>query len=628
VTAAGGEEPPPEQVSHLFGRPEYSHPVNDGQKARILLSVQRHYGNRYTQRVLAKSRSSQAGVEVSIPAQQTPGPMIQRSPDDGVPATSGGGAETTAGAPPPQPATTVASGLVVEDSATDLTPGQMRKGEFLSQLKDSVCRAVEDALSGTTGVPAGCPYIDYWFNYYRDKDAQHLERAVQMYAPGSAGATAASEYIRAATESARSAANTWARTGEVTGLIGGAGGALSSLASGAAELVSGIGGLFFKGREGGPNDTDDPLAIQAQLGPGHSLESNTGSSMQTAFGRDFSNLRVHTDSKAAELSSRLNARAFTVGRDVAFAAGEYQPGTLIGDALIAHELAHVMQQGGGGTAELPMQKGAGEDGSLEEDADTAAVQAVVSVWGGRKGVLAGSAKNVMPRLKSGLRLSSCKSKPDPNLRLRDALKSMLEITGPVDHTAVLAAIQGASLSERQAVLNDASTMGLIRSRFSGVSAVTVMSSLLLEAYRWRNPMSNDFVDYFYVHHGAGTLPASATMNCWESVMYAAYLAGSIDSNWIRAFYTDALSTGDPNARAWTLLGYSSALPQYPATTPSAGQLIFYVDPPGGAIPGHVLLSVGGDYGISLWNQPNNQNFVQRIRLTDLSGAIYIGAPPW
>jgi hypothetical protein len=68
--------------------------------------------------------------------------------------------------------------------------------------------------------------------------------------------------------------------------------------------------------------------------------------MSSAFGYDFSGVRVHTGTKAASVATELNARAFTVGRDIAFGAGEYQPGTPIGDALIAHELAHVVQQGG------------------------------------------------------------------------------------------------------------------------------------------------------------------------------------------------------------------------------------------------------------------------------------------
>jgi hypothetical protein len=62
------------------------------------------------------------------------------------------------------------------------------------------------------------------------------------------------------------------------------------------------------------------------------------------FGRNFNQVRVHTDPHAAEVSRALNARAFTVGDDVFFGAGEYRPGNSGGRRLIAHELAHTVQQ--------------------------------------------------------------------------------------------------------------------------------------------------------------------------------------------------------------------------------------------------------------------------------------------
>jgi Domain of unknown function (DUF4157) len=127
--------------------------------------------------------------------------------------------------------------------------------------------------------------------------------------------------------------------------------------------------------------------------------------MGAAFGMDFSGVRVHTDAEAVDLSNQLKARAFTIGTDIAFGADEYQPGTLVGDALIAHELAHVAQQGGSSEA-VPLHKDDdGVSGWLEEDADSAAVQAVVGMQGGALGSFD---KSAMPRLKSQLRLQSCK----------------------------------------------------------------------------------------------------------------------------------------------------------------------------------------------------------------------------
>ena len=62
---------------------------------------------------------------------------------------------------------------------------------------------------------------------------------------------------------------------------------------------------------------------------------------------DFGTVRIHTDHRAASAARSLGAAAFTVGSDIAFAAGRYQPGTDAGRRLLAHELVHVVQQSGG-----------------------------------------------------------------------------------------------------------------------------------------------------------------------------------------------------------------------------------------------------------------------------------------
>jgi hypothetical protein len=66
--------------------------------------------------------------------------------------------------------------------------------------------------------------------------------------------------------------------------------------------------------------------------------------MESRFGHDFSQVRVHADSRAVQLAQALNARAFTVGCDIVFGAGQYDPQSFEGKRLIAHELTHVLQQ--------------------------------------------------------------------------------------------------------------------------------------------------------------------------------------------------------------------------------------------------------------------------------------------
>ena len=101
---------------------------------------------------------------------------------------------------------------------------------------------------------------------------------------------------------------------------------------------------------------DDPsrqaatLSVDAQLGAltasGSPLPAAARSFFEGRFGRDFGRVRVHADRHAAGLADALQARAFTVGSHIAFAAGEYAPETPAGRHLLAHELTHVVQQGG------------------------------------------------------------------------------------------------------------------------------------------------------------------------------------------------------------------------------------------------------------------------------------------
>lgn len=87
-----------------------------------------------------------------------------------------------------------------------------------------------------------------------------------------------------------------------------------------------------------------------QAGGGHALDAGARSMMESRLGHDFSGVRVHHDDAAASAAQALHSRAFTVGRDVFFNAGEYRPHTTSGRELIAHELTHTVQQAGPGSA--------------------------------------------------------------------------------------------------------------------------------------------------------------------------------------------------------------------------------------------------------------------------------------
>jgi hypothetical protein len=80
---------------------------------------------------------------------------------------------------------------------------------------------------------------------------------------------------------------------------------------------------------------------------GQPLDPGTRATMESRFGIDFSRVRIHTDAQAAKSAQAVNALAYTAGEDVVFAGGHYSPRTAEGQRLIAHELAHVVQQSGG-----------------------------------------------------------------------------------------------------------------------------------------------------------------------------------------------------------------------------------------------------------------------------------------
>jgi Domain of unknown function (DUF4157) len=88
-----------------------------------------------------------------------------------------------------------------------------------------------------------------------------------------------------------------------------------------------------------------PIVNDVLRSPGRPIDPRTRSVLEPRFGRDFGNVRVHTEGLASQSAEALMARAYTVGRDIAFRRGEYAPDTIAGRSLLAHELAHVVQQG-------------------------------------------------------------------------------------------------------------------------------------------------------------------------------------------------------------------------------------------------------------------------------------------
>jgi len=105
---------------------------------------------------------------------------------------------------------------------------------------------------------------------------------------------------------------------------------------------------------------------------GHPLPAPVRADFEGRFGHDFSRVRVHDDAEAHDRSRRLGAEAYTFGSHIHFAAGRFEPRTPGGRALLAHELAHTLQQGSAAPA-AESEVAVGEaDSPLEAAADQAA----------------------------------------------------------------------------------------------------------------------------------------------------------------------------------------------------------------------------------------------------------------
>jgi Domain of unknown function (DUF4157) len=127
------------------------------------------------------------------------------------------------------------------------------------------------------------------------------------------------------------------------------------------------------GQQGGEIDDDLQSQISAAQGGGRPLDKTSSHKVGTALNSDFSNVRVHTDSNADQLNQSLNASAFTLGSDVFFSKGAYEPGTQRGQKLLAHELTHVVQQGGVKPNKVQTKLVVGAAGDkYEEEADAVA----------------------------------------------------------------------------------------------------------------------------------------------------------------------------------------------------------------------------------------------------------------
>ena len=94
-------------------------------------------------------------------------------------------------------------------------------------------------------------------------------------------------------------------------------------------------------------EAPSPVLDVIGRGGGRPLDPEVRGVMESHMGHDFGDVRIHTDGRASESARSINAQAYTVGTDIVFQGGRYEPGTPAGQRMIAHELTHVVQQKAG-----------------------------------------------------------------------------------------------------------------------------------------------------------------------------------------------------------------------------------------------------------------------------------------
>jgi hypothetical protein len=121
--------------------------------------------------------------------------------------------------------------------------------------------------------------------------------------------------------------------------------------------------------------TAPPAGPETLRSRGQALDADTRAYFEPRYGHDFSRVRVHADQQASETARAMDAVAYTVGSQIAFAGGRYQPGTAPGRRLLAHELAHVAQQRNASVPRTHLEVGKPSD-AAEGAADAAAQHAL------------------------------------------------------------------------------------------------------------------------------------------------------------------------------------------------------------------------------------------------------------
>ncbi len=331
--------------------------------------------------------------------------------------------------------------LIVDDGPVQ--PGQMLRSQFFEQLRADVM-AICTAELGPEFAGSGCPFVDQTFDRYRGLPIANAEALLKRTTPGAQAARTASDLIPLAVAHMRGGIQIWRDTGKAPpelAVIAPGAPVGTPPASEAAQALR------------APDGGETLASLAADLGPGAPLDGGTASRMASALGADVSGARIHTGSIAARKAADAGAVAFAVGEHVVMGASAPAAGTIEGDALLAHELAHVAQQRD--AAADPKARRApigGESAAAEDHADQHAEGALAELHGG--GRIARMASRVGAAFKTGLQLQRCKN-PEEKAHSKIVQLATRRAQGlPQFHNAV----DGTSLAKLEALLTNLSAI--------------------------------------------------------------------------------------------------------------------------------------------------------------------------
>jgi hypothetical protein len=320
---------------------------------------------------------------------------------------------------------------------------------------------------------------------------------------------------------------------------------------------------------GGGAGVADPgveRAVARARGGGGPVPDGVRRRMERVTGADLGEARVHVDAEADRLTDALGARAFTVGADVFVRRSEYRPGTAGGDALLGHELTHVVQQrGADATVQRLIRANYPWRGVVTNPAGADVYQNA-----------AGPAGNVL----------LATTQPGEIVNVVGGIGVYLDVrswsgNGYVAHQDVddaTTAQMDAGLGPRLRWKNSGATGTSTQVHHADPTRVVEIYGTDFAA--WALGKGGEWL------WGSGVRQRTTTLNCWEAVLFAAYRVGAIDWAWLHALYTG----GAANPAQWFLdqMVNNRPLTNYVINVqdPERGDLVFFDG------LGHVALAAG------------------------------------